>query len=335
MPGPDTRPDPRPTDPRQDRQGRQAARKLGLALTVLGLLASLLALMPASPAQAQAARRPILIVGGFSQQQGLTEIFWANQLASYFGMDPDLVEATELSGLFLPGTGSMEESADEILWDILALYNHPDNQGDLPVDIIGVSQGSPAARRTLQKYPWLHQDGIVDGFISLSGANFGIPLNHPDPQWTPWLQACSTGGVVWEVCEEMVYTTGAGQTVWLRQLNGIQPPGDPTPGAVDYYYIYSERTLDEQDEGVTAYGWTQPLPGAVDNQSAQDACPDNPNRYAPHAAWYPDGSDADSWYDPDPVMSELVVDALNRVSLVVEDQSRCADHADWPSDRAA
>jgi pimeloyl-ACP methyl ester carboxylesterase len=307
---------------------RRARRRIGLTLVVLGLLASLLALTPAAPSQA-VTTRPILIVGGFGQTEELTEPYWADPLGAHprLQLPDDKVRVIELSGV-LPGTDSMEESADEIRVAIDALHAQYG-----PIDIIAVSQGSPAARRTLVKYP--STQAKVAGFISLSGANIGIPVNPPDPWWSGMLEACSTPPFVWEVCEQIVYRSAPGQTPWLRAVNGIQPAGDPTPGAnIKYYYVYSERTTSSppEDEGFLAYGWTTPLPGA-EPKSAQDACPTNPNRFAPHAAWYsvdrPD--DQDNYADADPVMSELVIDALNRDPLVIEDQTKCADHPGYPS----
>lgn len=299
-----------------------------MALTLLGLLTSLLALVPAAPAQA--AVRPILLVGGFTQVAEISERTWADPLAEQLKLTADQVRVVELAGL-IPGSASMDESALRIRWAIDELY------GDYgKIDIIAVSQGSPAARRALQLYPSTQTK--VAGFISLSGANLGIPLNHPDPTWAQMLTACTSRPIVWAVCSQMVYPAGQpGNTAWLMDVNGVYPAGDPTPGDgppnnIAYYYIYSERTttIPPEDEGLTAYGWTSPLRDATP-MSAQDACPWNPNRIAPHAAWYPVDADQSGLNDPDMVMRELVIDALNRQPLAIADPATCADHPFYPS----
>lgn len=327
----DSRPDDRPVNRR--RHGTRRTPRLGLALALLGIVASLLTLTPS--AQAQAAPTPILIVGGFTQQEGLTELYWANRLADTLEYDDyDLVEAVELRGLLIPGSASMDTSAAEVADEIEDLWDRYDRK----IDIIAVSQGSPAARRALQLHP--ETQDMVSGFISLSGANVGIPLDHPDPQWAAMLEVCSSPPFVWQVCREMVYTTDPGETSWLRDLNAqtTSPPGDPTLGDnITYWYIYSERTTSTppEDEGTLAYEWTTPLPGA-EPRSAQQACPNNRDRYAPHAAWYPAGTDvhpADGRPDYDFVMAELVIDALKRQPLVIDTPSvTCADHPNYPSD---
>jgi pimeloyl-ACP methyl ester carboxylesterase len=314
---PDVRRTPRPAGRR-----RHPARKLGLALLVLGLLASVLTQAPPTPAQAQTAR-PILMVTGFGQDASGTEETWGDLLASQTRLPDDQVRVVELSG-FIPGTDSMEESANEILLAINDLYE----DYDTPIDIVAISQGSPAARRTLARYP--SSQSRVAGFISFSGANIGIARNHPDPTWAAMLNACSTGGIVWPVCAQMVYPSEPGDTEWLRRLNGIIPAGDPTPGDIRYYYIYSERTTSNppENEGLLAYDWRTPLPGAED-MSAQRACPTNPNRFAPHAGWYDTGGPE---LEPDAVMHELALDALNRRLLVIDNPATtCADHPGWPS----
>lgn len=320
-------PPPEPPDARPRPRPRLRARKVALALTVLGLLASLLALAPASPAQA--VTRPTLIVGGFMQTTDLSEDVWVPKLAQ-LGVPSSQVRVLELSGV-IPGLDSMEESANEIHLAISDMY---EDFGDQKIDIIAVSQGAPAARRTLVKFP-ASQD-MVAGFVSVSGINAGIPDESSYALFDEMLTRCATGWVDFDVCEQIVYLDVPGNTTWLRALNGIQPPGDPTPGPIDYFHIYSARTTDDPplDEGIPPYGWTQPLPGTDETKSAQAACSaTNPNRFAPHAAMYlTDGPDPGTDWDPDAVMFELMVDALNRRSLTIDNPATtCADHPGYPS----
>jgi hypothetical protein len=322
----------RGADPPEGRGGsrpRPRARTAALALALLGLVASLLALVPASPATA-AVTNPVLIVGGHMSQSDDLEANFANSIEGLTGLPDDKVRTVELrtqpgwdfpddDDSDWPGTASNEASADDIR---TAINNLSSAYGGARVEVIAISQGALATRRLLQREPAMRTK--VASYISYSGVNAGIPSGFSFVGWL--LDECEDDEGVWKlvVCEQMIYDPPlqeAGETEWIEDDvnlwddNPITPNGDPTPGGegetpagvpgIAYFHIYTANdpvSGDDPDTGdeveaVGPYGWSDPLLGAR-NMSAQDAC-DDPGLQVVHASLHP-------------VLVDLVLDALNR-----------------------
>lgn len=274
-----------------------------LTRTLAALLCALVALTTlaaARPASAQATRlpRPVLLVGGFTSPQWFMDL-WAAGLADTTDTDPRRIVGVDLTlgGLVsnkISANGPIRRALDE-------LYARHGER----VDIVAMSQGALASRWLLKTDPTARDK--VARFVSLGGINAGGEFD-PD---SPIGALC--GDVEepdeWpEACRELFYLPpeGPGGTDFLRELNG----GDPTPGDVAYYHVYTEIPTDGEippAEAHEPYGWGVPLLGAT-NVSAQQACAPHGygNRIAPHAALW-------SVVDPiewDSVQTELVLDAL-------------------------
>jgi hypothetical protein len=299
---------------------RQRTRRLALAGAVSGMIASVPALIPASPAHA--ITNPVLFVGGHTNQNEQLE-GWADYIDGTLGLADDKVRAIELrtqpgwnypfdspdAGDW-PGTASNEVSAGDIQAAIEDLYA---DYGNTPVEVIAISQGALATRWLLQSNP-SNVRSKVASYISFGGANAGIPDNF-------FLSLCDVGD--WApACNEMVYESLPGDNNWIEyEVNmwhytlGVPvQDGDPTPGTLPYYHVYTANDgpsglpndpgSGKEIEATTPYGWSVPLLGAS-NRSAQDDC--GASYVAPHGGW--NGS------TPDPVMEHLLLDALNRNSL--------------------
>lgn len=304
---------------------------LGLAAVVM--VAGLPACDPAPP-------NPILVVGGHGMQlqdaQGL-----AAYLVGELGYESDWAAGVELASqpgkdypldsghTDWPGSEYASVSADVIQTAIEDLYAAA---GDTPIDIVAVSQGAPTTRALLQDNP----DDVrskVAGYISLSGANSGVPDSD-------WVNAIGCFFYQLNVCSEIVYPSGSpGVSDWLEDEVNMPSGSGPVPGSstIDYYHVYTEifpsgtlGTPAAQGEAATPYGWSVPLQGAV-NMSVQDACPSNPDRPAPHVGYWTDGTDTDTLPDPDLVMDELLKDALSRAALSIDAPSTtCLDQPGRP-----
>lgn len=285
------------------------------AVGVVLLSSGLLVMAPAAPAQATP--RPVLLVGGHTNQQEAMED-WADWIDGKLGLGDDQVRGVELVSdppdwPDWPGAGSNEASAEVIRAAIEDL--HADH--GTPVDVIGVSQGAVATRYLLQQNT-ANIRSKVAGFVSFSGANAGVPDN-------PWFGTCEATEFM-AMCDEMVFELAPGDPDWL-ELNVNRwtyggPLGDPTPGSIEYFHIYTTNDgeylnnwpdwpypFGEEWEALKPYGWSVPLLGAT-NRSAQQEC--GPTYLAPHGGWWLFG---EPYPNPNPVMEELLIDALERRPL--------------------
>lgn len=303
-----------PVAGRRPHRGSRAA----LALAVIGMIASALALVPADPADARITN-PLLIVGGHGNVTSDLE-GWADFLAHPDRLDLPLDKARglqlqSLPGLW-PGTESNEDSAWEpggVVDDVYdAIMDLSNDYGGARVEVMGVSQGALVVRWLLQANPNNIRNRVAS-YISFSGVNAGIPDFLRPLDW------CSP---TVPVCQQMVWDTPAdrvGETDWLMDevnmwdYDPASANGDPTPGAIPYFHIYT--TNDEgatnlpdyngqEYEALRPYGWSLPLHDAT-NRSAQDEC--GADYVAPHGGW--------TGTTPDPVMLELLLDALHRRPL--------------------
>lgn len=263
--------------------------------------------------------RPIVIVGGHSNTQAQLN-GWAQFIAGAMGQPSNTVVGVELSRqdpALWPGTASNETSATQIANTINFMYAA---NGNKPVDVVAVSQGALATRWLMQSNPGGIRDKVAS-VISYGGVNAGIPVTVTGDIWAGlFLDWCEDfDGLA--VCEEMVWDPtfpeldDPGETAWLMTEVNKVPSGDPTPGNIQYYHVYTSNdpgTLEaDEAESVRPYGWSVPLLGAS-NMSAQQACAGtNPDRPAPHGGWWEDGPDPGTDPDPDAVLTELLLDALH------------------------
>jgi hypothetical protein len=297
---------------RQHRTARAA-----LAVAVLGMIASVLALVPADPAHAVNSN-PVLFVGGHGNTNTQLEQ-WADYIDDKLGLPPvsmdDMVRGLQLrseAGLW-PGTASNEVSAwdpggamDDVYDAILDLSGDYSNK---PVEVIAVSQGALVVRWLLQMNPNNIRSRVAS-YISFSGVNAGIPDFLSPLDWCEDFD--------FAVCEQMVWDTpfqGMGETEWLlyNVNNRLPVVGDPTPGSLPYYHVYTTNDdgatdipdyLGQEIEALKPYGWSVPLLGAT-NRSAQDEC--GSGYVAPHGGW--------TGTTPNLVMEDLLLDALYRRTL--------------------
>jgi len=136
-------------------------------------------------------------------------------------------------GVF-PGSGFIEDSAAAIAQKVDQIRAE---NGNSKVDIIGHSQGALAARYYTR---FLDPNQTKTGtMVSLGGVNWGDD--------TAWF--C----VPYPACIEMLQGSA-----FLDKLNA----GDPTPGSVHYYHLYSKSAVNES---------RSELVGA-DNVTPQEAC---------------------------------------------------------------
>lgn len=311
------------------RRHRRAARA-ALALAVTGMIASVLALVPASPAHA-VITNPVLFVGGHGNQNEQLE-GWADYIDGALGLSDNLVRGVELrtepgwNNPFdspdygdWPGTRSNELSAYDTassadIYDAInSLYTAAGNK---PVEVVAISQGALATRWLLQTNPNNIRSKVAS-YVSFGGVNAGIPDFFTPLDWCEDLEWLT-------VCEEIMWDTPIqqpGETDWIEQevnqaeytAGGPVTWGDPTPGTLPYFHIYTaddDGVTDVPDysgqeiEALKPYGWAVPLLGAS-NRSAQDEC--GSTYVAPHGGWV--GT------TPDPVLEELLLDALHRRTL--------------------
>jgi hypothetical protein len=267
--------------------------------------------VPADPAEA-AVTNPILIVGGHGTTEPTLQ-GWAAHINSEVvePEDPVIGVVPLRSAPFLwPGTESNEKSAydpassADVYDAIVGLANEPGER----VEVIAASQGALVVRRLMQLNPNDVRSKVAS-VISFGGVNGGIN------DFNTALDACDPGGFSLVVCEEMVWedngnpSVDPGNTTWLRTRVNMAPSGDPTPGNIRYYHIYTINDdttstpipdyMGQELEALQPYGWQSPLPGAV-TRAAQDDC--GTSHVAPHTGW--DGT------NPDEVQHELLADAL-------------------------
>lgn len=193
-------------------------------------------------AEAQTApKNPVLLVGGTGALNKALSVPAAYLSAHGFEVSTmELDYALIPLGLF-PGTAPISQSAASIGRKVDAIRAaHCQNQTtcDVKVDIVGHSQGALAARYyTRFLDPGQTRTGTM---ISLGGPNWG--------------DETALGCIIYPACLEML--TGS---PFLAKLNS----GDPTPGAVHYYHLYSKTAVWESKSE---------LEGA-DNVAPQDFCP--------------------------------------------------------------
>jgi hypothetical protein len=298
------------------REGRPPRSRRRRWLTTLGVVAVMLPVTLGLTGCHGTPPRAIVIVGGHTTDQAQLN-GWAQFIAGAMGQPGNTVVGVPLRSQppWWPGTASNVDSAIDIENTINFMYAASDNR---PVDVIAISQGALATRYLLQQNPGNIRSKVAS-VTSYGGVNAGIPTTVTGDVWGDiFLDWCEDTGALL-VCREMVWDpdeVAPGDTAWLTaNVNMITRPGDPTPGNIQYYHLYTSNdpgTLEaDEAESLHPYGWSVPLLGAT-NLSAQQACAAvNPDRPAPHGGWWPDGPDPDTNPDPDAVLTELLLDVLH------------------------
>ncbi|MEV0399619.1 alpha/beta hydrolase [Actinoallomurus sp. NPDC050550] len=193
-------------------------------------LAALLALIGfvfALPARA-AVREPVLLISGFDAQRTSLDAF-----ASWLRSEGDTVYTMQLPGS-PPGTAAIKEAAAVVASAVTRIRGAT---GASRVDIVAHSEGGLAGRYYVK---YLHGLDRVATFIDVGTPNYGVVV----------AVLCA---VIWQGCADMVP-----DSAFLNELNA----GDPTPGTIPYFHLFSDNGNEEKVS----------LPGAT-NASVQSFCP--------------------------------------------------------------
>jgi triacylglycerol lipase len=204
--------------------------------------------------------RPLLLVGGT-----FGPVSYMDDVRAYLQGQGFDVTTMQLSGS-PPGSVDIRVSAQAVCDQIDAVRSRT---GSGTVDVVGHSQGALAVRYCIK-----HQGGAskVTTMVSLGGPNYGT---------TRGILLCQT-----TACRQM--RPGSS---FLAELNA----GDDTPGAVNYFHLYSLEEFGGID------GEDVPLADGATNVAAQDRCP---GREVEHRQEYDTG-----------IMRDLIQDAVLQAAL--------------------